>query len=150
MKRHLLVYLLLSAMTVGVSAQSNLIVDQIIAAPTLSFGQAAFLAISAVEDVNNSFDIAGASKAVAEKSWGFKEVNADQKINLGEYCYLLMQAFKLPAGMWYSLFPGSRYGLREFQYLGFVGQNSWPDEELSGELALRIIGKILTYNEAKE
>jgi hypothetical protein len=57
-----------------------------------------------------------------------------------------MKAFNIKGGFMYSLFPGPRYGYRELVYRKIIRGRAYSAMPVSGERLLRIIGRVLGYN----
>lgn len=71
----------------------------------------------------------------------------DQPISLGDYSFYLMQVNQMPGGLMYRLFPNGRYALRELRFLDIVQGQSFENMNLSGERAVRIMGRLLSWKE---
>ena len=60
---------------------------------------------------------------------------------------IVMNAFKLRGGIWYSLFGGPRYAYRELLYRKVISGRADPDRALSGEELLRLVTAAMRYAE---
>jgi hypothetical protein len=129
------------------AAQSNELLDQILDQPELSFGQAAYLVLTATQKLPEESSPEQAAEALAASGWKVKVKTAGQSITLGEYSYLLMQAFALKGGLFYRLFPGPRYASRELVYRAWITGKVYPGRKLSGEEAVRMLGKVMEARE---
>lgn len=150
MKPHALLALLAWSLLaiLPAAAQSNAVLDEILARPSLRFQDLAYLALtSAGEEVTSPAD---APAALAVKFKEYAKWPADAEVRLGDFCHVMMQVHKLPYGLWYSLFPGPRYALREFVFLGLAKNPVWPSRKLGGEEALRLLGTILEWKETHQ
>jgi hypothetical protein len=126
------------------AAQSNQVLDQILDQPKLNFGQAAYLLLTATQKLPEESGPEQAAEALAASGWKVnKDRTAGQPITLGEYSYLLMQAFALKGGLFYGLFPGPRYAARELAYLKWIKGKAYPGRPLSGEEAVHMLGAVM-------
>lgn len=132
----------------GVYAQSNDIVDEVLAKETIDFGSAAYLTMTAAGLVPETADTETVLRVLGDQKWGFETLKAEDPITLGDYSYLLMKAFEIPGGLWFTVFPGSRYALREFLYKGVVSQPVWPAKLIKGDEAVRILLKVIDWKES--
>jgi hypothetical protein len=142
----LLAFILLGA-AVHVSAQSNEVLDALLEEETTSFGQAAYLVLTASARIPDDTTPAEAAAEMAGQGWKVPTRAAEQPLTLGEYSFLLMQAFELKGGIMYRIIPGPRYAGRELAYLRFVKGNTSPYRTFSGEEAIAILGRLMEWKE---
>jgi hypothetical protein len=64
-------------------------------------------------------------------------------VRLGELAFLIMGAFDMKGGLFYTLFPGPRYAYRELVYRKLIQGRNDPALTVSGERLLRILGRAL-------
>jgi hypothetical protein len=131
------------------AAQSNQLLDQILEQPKVSFGQAAYLVLTAVQKLPETASPEQAADALTSSGWKVKVRAADQPISLGEYSYLLMQAFGLKGGLFYRLLPGPRYAAREMAFSRFIRGDGSPYRTLSGEEAVGMLQRALESKEGR-
>jgi hypothetical protein len=125
------------------SAQSNQLLDQILEQPKVSFGQAAYLVLTAVQKLPETASPEQAADALTSSGWKAKVRPAGEPVTLGEYSYLLMQAFGLKGGLFYRLFPGPRYAARELAFRKWITGKAYPDRAVSGEESVRMLGRVM-------
>ncbi len=142
----LLAFVLLGAV-LHVSAQSNEVLDALLEEETTSFGQAAYLVLTAVARISDGTTPADAAAKIAEQGWTVPARAAEEPLTLGDYSFLLMQAFELKGGVMYRIFPGPRYAGRELAYLKFIKGNTSPYRTFSGEEAIGILGRLMEWKE---
>ena len=130
--------------------QSNSVVDQLLAQDKASYGNAAYMALSAAKQIPDTASLDDAMAALAATHWRQKLPGSDAPVTLGEYSYLLMKAFKMKGGLMYSLAPGPRYAARELAYLGLVNGDTSPYRILAGRDVVEIVGNVLNYLEAHQ
>jgi hypothetical protein len=125
--------------------QANEDVDAILAADSITFGQAAYILLVGSENISDDADQNRCMGMLVELGWVASDTAVDTKITLGEYAFLVMKAFGIRGGLMYSLFPGSRYAIRELRYLGIVQGRADGMDFLSGETAIRILYRAIEY-----
>jgi hypothetical protein len=64
-------------------------------------------------------------------------------VRLGGLAFLIMGAFDMKGGLFYTLFPGPRYAYRELVHRRFIQGRNDPALTVSGERLLRILGRVL-------
>jgi hypothetical protein len=117
--------------------------DRILDAPEITYAQAARFVLGAA----NSPIRGNAFSTAREKQWLPAKAEADSPIRLGELSLLIMKAFEIKGGIFYSFFPGPRYACRELVYLRIIQGRSDPGGRLDGTAFLQILGRALTYTE---
>jgi hypothetical protein len=127
--------------------QSNELLDVLFEEPTTTLGQAAYLVLTATGRIPDDSFPADAAASLSGQGWTVPERAADEPLTLGEYSYLLMQAFELKGGVMYRIFPGPRYAGRELAYLGLIKGDTSPYRTFSGEEAIGILGRLLEWKE---
>ena len=143
----LLLAFVLPAAVVHVSAQSNEVLDALLEEETTSFGQAAYLVLTAVARISDDTTPSEAAAEIAQQDWKVPARTAEEPLTLGEYSFLLMQAFDLKGGVMYRILPGPRYAGRELAYLRFIKGNTSPYRTFSGEEAIGILGRLMEWKE---
>ncbi len=114
-----------------ISAQSNEVIDRLIEQSTATYADAYYMVQAAA---GNSAD--PPSESASERT-----------ISLGEYSHLILQAFDLPGGLMYRLFPGPRYATREIAYQGFIRGSKMPGRTISGREVLNILRRVMEWKE---
>lgn len=141
----LAVFLLASA---GSSfCQSNELLDELLEEPATSLAQAAYLVLTAAGLVSDDSTPEQAATALAHQEWEVPDRPASDPLTLGEYSFLLMQAFEMKGGLMYRIFPGPRYAGRELAYLELIRGDGSPYRTFSGEEAIGILGRLLEWKE---
>jgi hypothetical protein len=149
MKLILMMVVALLAGAAQVRAQSNELLDALLEEQTASFGQASYLVLTAAGRLSDEASTADAALVVTAQGWKVPHKDADEPVTLGEYSYLLMQAFEMKGGLMYRIFPGPRYAGRELAYLRFIRGDTSPYRLLRGEEAIGILGRLLAWKEAQ-
>lgn len=121
-------------------AQSNQIVDRLLDQKVASFGDAAYMILSAAGTIAPDATPADAVAAVESAKLLSGHHTEAQPITLGEVCYLIMKTENIKGGLFYTLFPGPRYATRELVYLRLVRGVTHPGRTVSGEEVIRMLG----------
>ena len=143
----LLLAVALLAAAGSVWGQSNELLDTLFEEPATTLGQAAYLVLTASGRIPDDSSPDDAAAALAGQGWSVPERGADEPLILGEYSYLLMQAFELKGGVMYRIFPGPRYAGRELAYLELIKGDTSPYRTFSGEEAIGILGRLMEWKE---
>ena len=146
MKRALLVLFLFS-LSLGLYAQSNDMMDELLAQENATFGLSAYLILTAAGHLSETADPIEAMTMASDMGWMKIKKEADAAIRFGEYAYLLIEAFDLPGGLMYRIIPGPRYASRELYFLGITEKQLSPYMRISGEEAVRFLGNTLQRRE---
>jgi hypothetical protein len=147
MKKSGVFLVLLLSIVLPLAAQSNQLLDQLLDQPAASFGDVVYMTLSAAKLVADTATPQEALEALQQQNWKVQILPADAPMPLGEYSFLLMKAFKISGGLFYSLFPGPRYACRELGYLKIIATDARPNRTLSGEEAVRILGNVMARKE---
>lgn len=149
MKKTWALLALCAAAVLPAAAQSNQVLDQILDTPSLSFGQASYLALAAAQKLPDSATPGEAAEAASGTGWKLRPHGADDPVTLGEYSFLLMKAFELKGGLFYRMIPGPRYAARELAWRRFIRGDGSPYRNLSGEEALGVLQRLLDWKEGR-
>lgn len=139
--------LLALAAVLPLGAQSNQVLDQLLEREELPFGEAAYLVLVAIDRLPEEAAPEEAAAALAGQIPAVRERGAGEAIPLGEYAYLLMQAFEVKGGLMYRLFPGPRYAARELAYRKIIRGKAHPNRPVSGTEAVQILRRLLEWKE---
>ncbi|MDC7125180.1 MAG: hypothetical protein PQJ46_06425 [Spirochaetales bacterium] len=130
-------------------AQSNEVIDEVLVQDKLTYGNGAYLVLTASEIIDESFSLEEAMSAGKEMGWIKDKKQIDAPISLGEYSFLIMKSFDMKGGLFYSIFPSPRYASRELAYQGYISKDSGAYRKLSGQEALSLIGQIVRKRSSK-
>jgi hypothetical protein len=124
-------------------SQSNQLLDQLLDQPQAHFGDVVYMTMVAAKLLPETATTQDALDVLQRQNWKIAALPLDAPVPLGTYSYLLMKAFKLRGGILYSLFPGPRYACRALGYLKIVATDVITSRSLSGEEAVRMLGKVM-------
>lgn len=143
-KRAIFIVLAMAAMGVSLlRAQSNEVLDAVLAETSLSYGDAAYLVGTASGHLPESTAPTDAGAALEQAGLGIPGLASTAPVTLGDLSYMLMRAFGMHGGIMYAVLPGPRYATRELAYRGVITGPAMPGMSLSGERALRIIEQVI-------
>lgn len=142
------VCLLSMAASSPVFAQFNARMDAILAQEKLTMGAASFILLTGAGLLDDSSGLEEAALAFSDR---FPDLARawDSEIRLGDYSLFLMRLNRMRGGLVYRFLPRSRYALRELRFLDIVQGQSFVGMTLSGERALRIMGRFLAWKESE-
>ena len=147
MKLWVLLVLLIAAAGLPLGAQSNQVLDELLEREALQYGEAAYLVLVAVERLPEDASLDDAAAALPEEFGTVRARGAEEAIPLGDYAFLLMQAFEINGGIMYRLAPGPRYAARELAYRKVIRGKAHPGRSVSGTEAVQILRRLLEWKE---
>lgn len=139
----LLAFLLFALAISSAYSQSDEIIDSVLDQDTISYGNAAYLVLSATGEVSESSTPQSAISSQGTSMWGFEGKTAESQMSYGEFSYMLMTSFDMSGGLLYRVFPGPRYAAREMSFLGIAPSRVAPGKNLSGADALQMLNEVM-------
>ncbi len=130
-------------------AQTAAEIEELLKAKTVSYEKAARFVLEAAEavslkDANTAFAFA------AERAWLPKKASAEQAAKLDGIALLLMRAFAVKGGIWYSFTKNPHYAYRELVYQDIIQGKTDPEMTLTGEQFLFLVNRLISLHEGKE
>jgi hypothetical protein len=109
----------------------------------VSYGQAASLTLEAAGliDPLGQTNADGAFNYAMERGWLPKGAEANHAARLNGLSLLVMRAFEIKGGAFYSLFKNPHYAYRAMAYRGIVHGRADPHMPVSGDLLLYTVNK---------
>jgi len=127
----------LAAQDAGVG--DNAVIDSILAQKAISWENAAWLVGRATDLLDDNATPADAVQKAVSAGWGPASRAMEAPLDLKAYSLALVKALALPHGLFFQLFPGPRYALRELVFRRIVPATLSPDQQISGEEAMRYL-----------
>ena len=124
-----------------VFSQSADRIDVLFNTPELSYEQAAAFVLEA-SDIAMS-NQAEAFRYASEKGWLPKNAGARDTARLDGVSLLVMKAFEIKGGAFFSVFQNAHYAYRELEYRNVIEGKTIPAMAVSGEMMLFIVGRVL-------
>ncbi len=134
---------LIAAAAFGQAAEK---IDKILETERATFGHAAYLIQTALNDGSDGLDFETAFDRFKSEHENLirNSVSAEDVIPIKTYAFLLMKVFDIKGGMMYRIYPCPRYAYRDLQYLGVIQDKKNPDALMTGSVMLQILGRIDT------
>jgi hypothetical protein len=130
------------------SAQTAQKMENLLNQDVITWQDAAIFALEASEKAvldnpHEAFQFASSSEFLPQK------IEASQNASLDGISLLLMKAFDLKGGLFYSIFKNSHYAYRELVYKDIIQGKSDPEMTVSGQEFLFMINRILAIKETR-
>jgi hypothetical protein len=132
-----------------VFAQSNDLEDHFLAQKQADYVTSVYFVLAASGIVPATSTPEQAMSVLAEKHWGLPASAQATPITFGELSLLLMHAFEIPGGIFYTWFPNTRYAAHEIVYRGFAGSDWAPDRVLTPDETLQVLNAVLTWKDGR-
>ena len=145
----LFLFFVLTAGSMTLAAQSNDIIDGLLAEEQASYGKAVYLALTAAGLIPEEATPEEAIAVLEEKGWRVEIRGVEDPIRLGEFSFIIMKTFNIKGGLMYRIISCPRYACRELTYLKLIPGSPSPYRTLSGEEAVRILGNVLEWKEER-
>jgi len=143
MKQFFLISILL-AFCAGLYAQSAAEeIENLLAARAVTYAQASRFILEASGKMA-TYDIQEAFEYAVENNWLPDKVSADQNARLDDISLLILNAFDIKGGIFYSITNNSHYAYRELVYLNHIQGRTDPAMDVRGELLLFIVSSVLS------
>jgi hypothetical protein len=127
-------------------AQTAAELERVLAVPAVSYGDAAWIVLSAAGALPPETSAGGAYGFAADNNWLPKKAAPEASVTLGGLSLLIMQSLNLKGGLMFSLFPNSRYSYRELVYRQVIQGRAYSTQKVPGERLLRILSRALEYS----
>jgi len=106
----------------------------------LSYEQAAAFVLEAADITMSNTE---AFRYASEKGWLPKNTGARDTARLDGVSLLIMKAFEIKGGAFYSVFQNAHYAYRELEYRNVIEGKTVPAMAVSGEMMLFIVGRVI-------
>jgi hypothetical protein len=111
----------------------------------VSYQEAALLVLEAAGHIEARYT--GPQEAfnlAVERRWVSANAEADSPVALNELAFLVMRAFDLKGGAFYSLFKNPHYAYRALVYHKIIQGRADPHMYVSGDLLLYTVNKAMS------
>ena len=129
-----------------VYSQTAIRIENLLASDALSYGELAQFVLEAAEVGTMSPD--AAFQFASEQNWLPRNVSAGDAARLNGFSLLIMQAFQMNGGIFYSLFQNSHYAYRELVHRNIIVGRSDPRMFVSGDTLLYVVNRVLAFQES--
>jgi hypothetical protein len=130
------------ALTTTAGAQTADELEAALESPSLSYAAAARFVLEAA-DTGAPVEPEAAFRFAQDRGWLPVAAGPGDPARLGQVSFLIMRAFKLKGGLFYSLFPSPHYAYRELIYRRVIQDRSDPAMPVSGDQLFFMLGRVL-------
>ena len=141
MKKYLFILAVCLIPAALVFSQTAAEIERLLDTDSVTYEQAAWFVLRAA-DVE-VFNPMGAFSQAADWKWLPGKAGPSDKAALSGVSLLVMRAFNLKGGLFYSLAKNPHYAYRELIYKGVIQGRADSDMEVSGDLLLFMINEVL-------
>ena len=110
----------------------------------LSYEQAAAFVLEAADIYTSPGE---AFRYATERNWLPKNAEARDMARLDGVSLLVMKAFEIKGGAFFSVFQNAHYAYSELEYRNVIEGKTVPAMAVSGEMMLFIVGRVLSEQE---
>ena len=144
-----IVFVLLYICT-NVFAQSTAVeIETLLATNAVTYAQASRFVLEASNTMvtSNQND---ALRYALGRNWLPERASSNQRARLDDVSLLVLNSFGIKGGLFYSITKNSHYAYRELEYRNYIQGRTYPSMDVSGELLLFMVGRILADREREE
>jgi hypothetical protein len=127
-------------------AQTAHEIESLLATQQLSYGQAARFVLEAAD----AAALPGPEAAFAfaeDRNWLPKNSLPTDTARVDGISLLIMRAFDLKGGLFFSVFKNAHYAYKEMVYRKLIQDRTDPNMPVSGEFLLFVVGRVLSLKE---
>ena len=126
-------------------AQTAVRIERLLEQETVSYQEAALLVMEASErlDPADKTRVRDAFAFARGRGWLPANAKAENAINLKDLSLLIMQAFDIKGGLFYTIFKNPHYAYRILVYHSIIQGRTDPLMNVSGELLLFTINRAM-------
>ena len=130
-------------------AQTASEIDAMLRSEKVSAAALARFVLGAADLLPQGLSGHGAEEAAYDMatSNGWIKTGANESATLKDTAYIIMKAFDLKGGVFYSLFKNPRYAYREMIYRNLISGHTDQAMQVTGERLLLILDKTIRYTE---
>jgi hypothetical protein len=142
--RRFLYFLICLALANLIYAKSTERLEALLDSDAVSYEQATVFVIEASDITVSPTDM---FRCASEQGWLPKSAKAADAARLDGLSLLVMKAFELKGGAFYSIFKNPHYAYRELQYRKIIEGKTAPAMKVSGDLLFFIVNRVLEHQE---
>ena len=146
--RRLLTILILTGAALTAHPQSAERIEALLASDKVNYRDAALLVLEAAEhfDPARGTSAEEAFRFAVERNWLPRGAAADDAARLDGLSFLVMRAFDLKGGIFYTLTKSPHHAYRELTYRNVIQGRADPFMPVSGDLLLFTVNRVLAIN----
>jgi hypothetical protein len=147
MRKTLILAVLALYASLNLAAQDAAFIERISSSNALSCAEAAYLVMVGAEKTNEAESPDQALIDARTLGAATTSMTGESPIRMDRFAFMIMKAFELKGGIFYSLFPSPRYAYRELISKGVIQGNADPADPVDGSMALRMTGRVADTGE---
>ena len=148
MRKYLYSLIICFVLTLPVFAQTGVEIEVLLSEQAVNYGQAARFVLQAADVQDLSPE--EAFRFAAEHKWIPENVAIGDKVRLDGVSLLIMEAFGIRGGLFYSMVKAPHYAYRELVYKDIIQGRTDPGMPVSGDFLLFIVGRVLSETDETE
>lgn len=130
-------------LTAPLTAQSSEKLSELIATEKATYGQAAYLSEVYSGEIDESASMEEAVQRLIDKNMLKSGTSPSEKIPLSELSLICAKTAGIKGGLFYTLFPGPRYALRELKAKGIIPALKDPSARVTGREMIAAFNGVL-------
>jgi hypothetical protein len=140
--RRLFFSLLLAGIALTAHTQSADWIEALLSQGSVNYADAALLVLEA-SDTLTAPTVAAAFTYATERGWLPRNSGADEAVNLSGLSLLIMGAFDMKGGLFYTITKSPHHAYRELTYRNIIQGRAYPLMPVSGDLLLFTVNRVL-------
>lgn len=128
-----------------VSAQSNDLLDDLLAQDPAQLGITSYLILAASDHISSNDSPSIAFQKAQELNLIKKTDSEESKVRADTLSLMLMKALEIQGGIMYRVFPTPRFAYKHLVYLGYISDAAGPARIVAGDEVVRVLGYLLEY-----
>jgi hypothetical protein len=135
-----------------VFTQTAVEIERLLDTDAVNYQQAAWLVLEAAEISNQVFlsGQADAFRHAVNQGWLPANAGPNNTARLDELSLLIMRAFEIDGGIFYTLTGSRHYAYRELVYRNIIQGRSGPAMAVSGDMLLFLVNRVLSFQEINQ
>jgi hypothetical protein len=117
------------------------ILDRVRDGVTVTYADASRAALAAAGRLDLATLSAAESRSRAEEELPLRGTRRDEAVTASEFAFFVVEAFDVPTGLMYRLFPSPRYALRELRFRDLMPTELESQELIDGRSALSVLSR---------
>lgn len=130
-------------LTAPITAQSSEKLSELISTEKATYGQAAYLAEVYSGEIDESASMEEAVQKLIDKNILKSWTNPSAEISLSELSFICAKTAGIKGGLFYTLFPGPRYSLRELKAKSIIPARRDPSSKVTGREMIATFNSVL-------
>ena len=143
--RRLIFCILFAGAALAAHAQSADWIEALLAKDNVSYADAALLVLQATDAMPAPTPAAAFGYAV-ENAWLPQNAAADDEARLSGLSLLVMRAFDMKGGLFYTITKSPHHAYRELAHRNIIQGRADPTMSVSGDLLLFTVNRVLALN----